>query len=112
MAARSSSRIALRFTVYVAIPIGIAVILNAIVRPTLAAQLGGSRRQHFTNFRSSDGWWEFDAATRDAHPVLTRFLELSDGALAMMLLVVAAAIAVTLLLFERRRAVGELTPYL
>lgn len=86
-----------------AIPLSIAVLMNALVRPALAKRLGGERMHSTTTAKSADGWWAFDAATRDAHPTLTAFLEFSDGALAMSMLGVAAIAAIAYLMADRRR---------
>ncbi|UOR01704.1 hypothetical protein MUN77_16590 [Leucobacter allii] len=82
----------------VAAPVALAVAVNALARPALAERYGGLRHQHFTTFRSSDGWWEFDAATSAAHPIITGFLGLSDGAIvaAGLLLSGSVLIAITL----------------
>lgn len=99
---RSPSR-PISFVLCVAIPLGIAVLMNAAVRPALAERLGGSLRQSMTTAKSSDRWWEFEQATREAHPMLTGFLQLSDGAIAMALLGVAAFAAIVYLARDRHR---------
>lgn len=93
----------LGFVLCAAIPLCFAALLNAVVRPALAERIGGERVRSTTTAKSADGWWEFDAAARDAHPVLTAFLECSDGALAMSLLAVAAVATVVFLAAHRRR---------
>ncbi len=92
---------ALRFVVIVALPVGFAVLLNALARPALATQLGGVRQQSFTNYRSFDGWWEFDASVAAEHPLLTGFLGLSDGAIAMLGLLGSGLVLGAILLRER-----------
>ncbi|MGJ0203793.1 hypothetical protein [Leucobacter sp. gxy201] len=100
---RSPSTRPLSFVLCIAAPLSIAILMNALVRPALAERLGGERRQSMTTAKSQDGWWAFDAATRDAHPALTAFLEFSDGALAVSMLAVAAVAAIAYLLRDRRR---------
>lgn len=85
----------------VAVPLGLAIAMNALVRPALAERLGGERMRSTTTAKSSDGRWVFDAATRAEHPALTAFLEFSDGALAMSLLGVAVIAAVAVLAADR-----------
>ena len=92
------------FVLCVVIPLGIAVLLNAAVRPALAERLGGTMRQSMTTTKSSDLWWEFEPTTREAHPMLTGFLQLSDGAVAMAMLGVAALAAIVYLARDRHRA--------
>lgn len=66
-------------------PLAIAVLLNAIVRPNLARELGG-RRRAWSNTRGSDNWYEFPPETQREHPLLTGFLSWHDGAVAMIAL--------------------------
>lgn len=89
---------ALWLPVCAAAPICAAIVLNSLVRPALAAGIGGAREQTYTGHRSSDGWWEFDTAARAAHPVLTGFLEMTDGAIAVAGLGGAAVCCAALLL--------------
>ncbi|GAA2448384.1 hypothetical protein [Agromyces soli] len=67
-------------------PLVVAVLLNAVIRPWLAAGIGGERRSSGSGVRSNDTWWRFDPATQAEHPLLTGFLETSDGAIAMLAL--------------------------
>ncbi|MFF8818393.1 hypothetical protein ACF07D_10405 [Leucobacter sp. NPDC015123] len=88
---RSRTRFrALMLPLCVAVPVGVAIVLNAIVRPWLAESLDGARRTSFTNAKSADGWWEFSDPVRAAHPAATSFLETSDGAIAIAGIAVAA----------------------
>ncbi|MDR6867043.1 hypothetical protein J2Y69_001642 [Microbacterium resistens] len=64
-------------------PLGVGVLLNGLVRPSLAHDLDGIRHAHGASVRGSDVYWEFDAATQAAHPFLTGFLETSDGVVGM-----------------------------
>ncbi|WP_424937025.1 MULTISPECIES: hypothetical protein [Bacteria] len=64
-------------------PLAVGVLLNGVVRPAIGHALGGMRRAPGAAVRGSDVYWEFDAATQAAHPFLTRFLEVSDGTVAM-----------------------------
>lgn len=85
----TESRFRLRpppFAVALIGPLAIGVLLNAIVRPSLAAQLGGTMRSSGGSVRGQDRWWEFDAVTRADHPMLTGFLSTSDGAIAMVMI--------------------------
>ncbi|QZY52612.1 hypothetical protein [Leucobacter tenebrionis] len=88
----------------VALPVAVAVLLNALLRPRLAEHLGGIRRHHYINYRSFDGWWVFDEPTRLAHPTLTSFLELSDGAVAAAGIALAVASGILFLLVSRTRS--------
>ena len=95
----TESRLRLRppgFTVALIGPLVVGVLLNALVRPWLGQQLGGTPRSMGASVRGQDHWWEFDAATRAEHPALTGFLTTSDGAIAMLMF------AVILLLFVWR----------
>ncbi len=84
------------FIVALVLPLIVGVLLNAVVRPWLGQQLGGTPRSAGASVRGQDHWWEFDAATRAEHPMLTGFLTTSDGAIAMLLF------AVIVLLFAWR----------
>lgn len=66
-------------------PLFAGVLLNGVVRPAIGHALGGVRRAPGSAVRGPDVYWEFDTATQAAHPILTRFLEVSDGAVAMCL---------------------------
>ncbi|MGH3706404.1 MAG: hypothetical protein ACRDT9_17340 [Agromyces sp.] len=77
-------------------PMAVVVVLNALVRPGLAGMLGGDRHSNGAGVRSNDVWWSFDATTQAQHPVLTSFLAVSDG------LIAVCAIGVILLLFAAR----------
>ncbi|WP_396452827.1 hypothetical protein [Leucobacter aridicollis] len=100
---RSRTRLrALALPLCVAAPIGVAIVLNTAVRPRIAERLGGTRITHHTTFKSADGWWEFGAGVRAAHPAATGFLELSDGAIVMIGVAVAAIVCAALLASDRR----------
>ncbi|SEB73315.1 hypothetical protein [Arthrobacter woluwensis] len=73
------------FLVCVCAPLAVAVLVNAIVRPKLAGQLGG-RRRAWSNTRGSDNWYEFPPETQRDHPLLTGFLSWHDSAVAMIAL--------------------------
>lgn len=88
----------------VGVPLGVAVILNALVRPFLAEGLHGRLVRPAGSVRGGDRWWEFDAATRADHPVLTGFLHLSDGAIGMAALGLAALAVMGLWIVERSRS--------
>lgn len=60
-------------------PFVAAVMLNAIVRPSLATRLGGELVSRGGSTRGNDRWWVFDDAIRADHHWLTGFLSLSDG---------------------------------
>lgn len=76
---RPRGRFDFGFFFWVVAPVTLIALLNAAVRPALADALGGQRRASYVNYRSQDGWWTFDAATRSDHPILTAFLSASDG---------------------------------
>ena len=95
---------ALQFVALVALPTGLAIVLNALVRPALAARFDGVRQQSYTNYRSFDGWWEFDGSVQAAHPTLTGFLGMSDGAIAMTGLTCSVVLLLALLLRDRHQA--------
>jgi uncharacterized protein YggT (Ycf19 family) len=69
--------------VLIALPIGLAAVLNQTLRPFLADQLGGTAHTNAGwsrgNYVASNQWWEFDSATQLNHPVLTTYLEREDG---------------------------------
>lgn len=76
------------------IPLAIAIVLNAVVRPVMADRLGGEMIRRGASVRGPDTWWTFDAATRAAHPWQTGFLEMSHGAVAFVAMVVIAVLFV------------------
>lgn len=98
------------FVLCVAIPLAVAALVNAVVRPALAERLGGSLRRSMSTAKSADRWWEFEPATREAHPMLTGFLQLSDGAVAMAMLGVATLAAIVFLARDRRRERDRTAP--
>lgn len=89
---KSQRRLTLSFLVCMVGPLVVGVILNALVRPGIATALGGERHSHSSGVRSQDTWWSFDADTVRQHPVLTGFLEASDGLIAVWTLAVTAVI--------------------
>lgn len=88
----TSRRTALIDSLWYAIPLAIAVLLNGVVRPAMAERLGGEMIRRGASVRGSDTWWRFDAATRAEHPWQTGFLEMSHGAVAFTTLVVIAVL--------------------
>ncbi|UTX52291.1 hypothetical protein [Leucobacter aridicollis] len=105
---RSRTRFrALMLPLCVAVPVGVAIVLNAIVRPWLAESLDGARRTSFTNAKSADGWWEFSDQVRTAHPAATSFLETSDGAIATAGIALAALVCGALLAGDSLRRSEE-----
>lgn len=73
------------FMLAVIAPFAVGVALNAVIRPGLAHMLGGTVVRRGASVRGSDRWWEFDAATSEAHPLLTDFLSTSDGAVSILM---------------------------
>ena len=98
---------ALQSTTLIALPTGLAIVLNALLRPLLAARLDGVQQQSYTNYRSYDSWWQFDASTQAAHPLLTGFLSLSDGAIAITGLLCSGLMLGAVLLRDWRGATGR-----
>lgn len=95
-------------TLAVAVPLFVCVALNALVRPWLAARLGGTLVQSGAAVRGPDRWWTFDAATQTEHPMLTGFLTLSDGALGMITFALIAILLLGLWAVSRvRRATAK-----
>lgn len=82
-------------------PLGVTVLLNAIVRPMMAERLGGEMIRRGAAVRGSDRWWVFDAATKAEHPYQTAFLEASDGVMAMWGFVGVAIVICGLWLYSR-----------
>lgn len=68
-----------------------AATLNLLIRPTIAAKIGGERVV-VADARPRDMAWAFDEATKAAHPALTAFLETPDGAINLAALVAMVAI--------------------
>lgn len=68
-----------------------AATLNLLIRPTIAAKIGGERIV-VADARPRDMAWAFDEATKAAHPALTAFLETPDGAINLAALVAMVAI--------------------
>jgi hypothetical protein len=64
-------------------PLIVCVILNALIRPWLADQIGGTVIRTGSSVRSNNRWWTFAETTQTDHPLLTWFLSVSDGAVAM-----------------------------
>lgn len=87
-------RKALIDSLWYVIPLAIAVLLNAVVRPFMAERLGGEMIRRGASVRGPDTWWTFDAATGAEHPWQTGFLEMSHGAVAFATLVVIAVLFV------------------
>jgi hypothetical protein len=87
-------RKALIDSLWYVIPLAIAVVLNAVVRPVMAERLGGEMIRRGAGVRGSDTWWTFDAATRAAHPWQTGFLEMSHGTVAFVTMGVIAVLFV------------------
>ena len=85
------------------VPLFICVALNALIRPWLAGTLGGTLVQSGHAVRGPDRWWNFDSATRVEHPLLTGFLSLSDGALAMLTFAVIALLLLAIWVVGRLR---------
>lgn len=105
---RSRTRLrALALPLCVAAPLGVVVVLNALVRPRMAEALGGTRVSRFTTYKSADGWWEFAEPVRASHAIAARFLEFSDGAIAMAGIAVAALACAALLASDRIRLARE-----
>jgi len=88
----------------VVMPLMICVVLNALVRPWLADGLGGKTVRSGASVRGSDRWWTFDAQTQVDHPVLTAFLHLSDGALAMLTFAVIAVLLIGIWVTDQLRS--------
>lgn len=80
--------------------IATAAVLNLLIRPALAAKIGGERVVTFDR-RPRDMAWAFDEATKAAHPALTAFLETSDGAISLAALV-AMVVMFALWAWQRR----------
>ena len=83
------------------------VVLNAIIRPTLAKGLGGEQIRRGASVRGSDRWWIFDDATRRDHPWLTDFLTWSDGQIAMACLGLIAILLMAGWLTNRLKGRGR-----
>lgn len=88
---------------WVLLPLVVASLLNAAVRPWLASQFGGVRIQTGST-GVSDGWWEFDSLTRTEHPALTWFLSVPDGLLAIVGLVLTVCMLAAIVTIGQRRA--------
>ncbi|MBK1970393.1 hypothetical protein ABC365_15420 [Brevundimonas sp. 3P9-tot-E] len=87
-------RKALIDSLWYVIPLAIGVLLNAVVRPIMAACLGGEMIRKGAGVRGSDTWWTFDAATRAEHPWRTGFLEMPHSAVALATMAVIAVLFV------------------
>ena len=84
-------------------PLVLGVALNALVRPALARSLGGVQHKSGAGVRSQDTWWSFDAGVQEAHPLLTQFLTISNGLVAMWVLALTMALLLARWVFIRRR---------
>lgn len=102
--AASPRRRALKETLIVVIPLGVATILNGAIRPLLASTVDATQIRSGAAVRGSDRWWEVDPGIASDHPVLTDFLRFSDGAIGMIALGCCAAIAITLWIRGRIRS--------
>lgn len=71
-------------------PLALGVILNVLVRPGMARTFGGIQHSSGASVRGRDTWWAFDAATVEAHPLLTSFLNATNGAVGMWVLALCA----------------------
>lgn len=98
---------ALALPLCVAVPLGTGVLLNGLVRPFLADELRGRLVRRGASVRGGDRWWEFDEATRATDPVLTGFLQMSDGAVGMAVLGLAVLAVIGLWIVERVRRRGK-----
>ncbi len=67
-----------------------AAALNLLIRPALAAKIGGEKVVF--GDRPRDMAWAFDEPTKAAHPALTAFLETPAGAINLAALVAMVAI--------------------
>ncbi|MFJ3956050.1 hypothetical protein [Arthrobacter sp. NPDC090010] len=67
------------------VPLGLCVLLNAVLRPWWARDLGG-RRRAWSSTKGSDNWYEFSPETQRDHPLLTGFLSWHDSDVAMIAL--------------------------
>ena len=94
---------ALALPLCIAVPIGAGVVVNALLRPFLAGTLNGRLVRQGASVRGGDRWWQFDDATRAAHPLLTGFLQVSDGIVGMAALSLAVLAVTGLWVIERRR---------
>ena len=84
-------------------PLALGVALNALVRPALARSLGGVQHGSGAGVRSQDTWWSFDVAVQQAHPLLTQFLTISNGLVAMWVLGLTIALLLARWVVLRRR---------
>jgi|GEM_PF-4399067 len=82
-------------------PLGIGVLLNGVLRPWWAAELGG-RRRTWSSTRGNNNWYEFPSEVREQHPLLTGFLSLQDGQVAL------AALVLVVFLFAARAVVRRM----
>ncbi|WP_125100312.1 hypothetical protein [Leucobacter chromiireducens] len=91
-----------RDTAIILSPLGLGVLLNAIVRPWLATLIEAEEIRRGASVRGSDRWWVPTHQSAAEHPAISWFLSVSDGALAGALLLSCGVIA--LAMYARRRA--------
>ncbi|MGO3886894.1 MAG: hypothetical protein ACTJHU_11415 [Mycetocola sp.] len=101
----------LSFLICLVGPLALGVLLNAVVRPALAASLNGERRTVGSSARSHNGWWEFTASVREEHLFLTDFLTASDGQVAVIVLgLTVGALATRAVILRVRRSLARKAP--
>lgn len=94
---------ALALPLCISIPLGIGVAINGLIRPFLANMLNGRLVRKGASVRGGDRWWEFDEATRATHPLLTGFLQMSDGIVGLVALALVVLAVTGLWVVEWRR---------
>jgi hypothetical protein len=85
-------------------PLIFCVILNALIRPWLAALIGGSVVRSGSGGRNTNRWYMFDQTTTSDHPALTWFLSSSDGAVGMVTLAIIIALLLAGWVFRKHHS--------
>ena len=85
---------------WVIVPVIGCALLNAAVRPFFATRLDGVEVIARAGTRGRDTHWMFDPSVRDEHPLLTGFLQMSDGQVALITLAIIVVCGFVAYLFE------------
>ena len=71
---------------WVIVPVLSYALFNFAVRPILAMRFNGIEVMATAGTRRRDTYWTFDPIVRDEHPIMSAFLSVSDGQVALIAL--------------------------
>ncbi len=83
-------------------PLGVGVLLNAIVRPWLSTLIDAEEIRRGSSVRGSNRWWAASPESAAEQPAISWFLGVSDGAIAAVLMLSCGVIALAMWIRGRR----------